>query len=102
MLAAAPTQCQEKRPVAHSPKRKLLLDLRLSLFRLNGLLVAEGDNRARAAGLTSARWKVSVVGALSHSAGTGPSIAGGLRQSRQAARRITDVLADDGLPPCPP
>src|SRR5690606_41552990 len=72
MLAAAPTQCQEKRPVAHSPKRKLFLDLVLSLFRLNGLLVSEGDNMARAVGLTSARWKVIGVIALAHSGVTVP------------------------------
>src|SRR5690606_30849009 len=97
MLAAAPTQCQEKRPVAHSPKRKLFLDLVLSLFRLNGLLVAEGDSMARAAGLTSARWKVIGVIALAHSGVTVPGIARVLGQSRQAVQRITDVMEGDGL-----
>ena len=83
--------------MAHSPKRKLFLDLVLSLFRLNGLLVAEGDSMARAAGLTSARWKVIGVIALAHSGVTVPGIARVLGQSRQAVQRITDVMKHDGL-----
>ena len=83
--------------MAHSPKRKLFLDLVLSLFRLNGLLVSEGDNMARAVGLTSARWKVIGVIALAHSGVTVPGIARVLGQSRQAVQRITDVMEKDGL-----
>lgn len=83
--------------MVHSPKRKLFLDLVLSLFRLNGLLVAEGDNMAEALGLTSARWKVIGVVALANSGVTVPSIARVLGQSRQAVQRITDVMKKDGL-----
>lgn len=83
--------------MAHSPKRKLFLDLVLSLFRLNGLLVAEGDRMAEALGLTSARWKVIGVVALAHSGVTVPGIARALGQSRQAVQRITDVMEKDGL-----
>jgi DNA-binding MarR family transcriptional regulator len=83
--------------MAHSPKRKLFLDLVLSLFRLNGLLVAEGDHMAEALGLTSARWKVIGVVALAHSGVTVPGIARVLGQSRQAVQRITDVMEKDGL-----
>lgn len=83
--------------MAHSPKRKLFLDLVLSLFRLNGLLVAEGDRMAEALGLTSARWKVIGVVALAHSGVTVPGIARALGQSRQAVQRITDVMEQDGL-----
>ncbi len=78
--------------MAHSPKRKPFLDLVLSLFRLNGLLVAEGDRMAESLGLTSARWKVIGVIALSHSGVTVPGIARALGQSRQAVQRITDVM----------
>ena len=81
----------------HSPKRMLFLDLVLSLFRLNGLLIAEGDNMTEALGLTSARWKVIGVIALSNSGLTVPGIARVLGQSRQAVQRITDVMATDGL-----
>ncbi|MDP1932875.1 MAG: MarR family transcriptional regulator [Gammaproteobacteria bacterium] len=83
--------------MAHSPKRKLFLDLVLSLFRLNGLLVAEGDRMAESLGLTSARWKVIGVIALAHSGVTVPGIARVLGQSRQAVQRITDVMEADGL-----
>ena len=81
----------------HSPKRMLFLDLVLSLFRLNGLLIAEGDDMTKALGLTSARWKVIGVIALSNSGLTVPGIARVLGQSRQAVQRITDVMATDGL-----
>ena len=78
--------------VGHSPKRMLFLDLVLSVFRLNGLLVAEGDAMTEDLGLTSARWK-----ALSTAGLTVPGIARVLGQSRQAVQRITDVMAQDGL-----
>lgn len=81
----------------HSPKRMLFLDLVLSLFRLNGLLISEGDDMTEALGLTSARWKVIGVIALSSSGLTVPGIARVLGQSRQAVQRITDVMVTDGL-----
>jgi len=81
----------------HSPKRMLFLDLVLSVFRLNGLLIAEGDEMTEALGLTSARWKVIGVIALSSSGLTVPGIARVLGQSRQAVQRITDVMVTDGL-----
>ena len=81
----------------HSPKRMLFLDLVLSVFRLNGLLIAEGDDMTGALGLTSARWKVIGVIALSSSGLTVPGIARVLGQSRQAVQRITDVMVTDGL-----
>ena len=81
----------------HSPKRMLFLDLVLSIFRLNGLLIAEGDEMTEVLGLTSARWKVIGVIALSNSGLTVPGIARVLGQSRQAVQRITDVMVTDGL-----
>ena len=81
----------------HSPKRMLFLDLVLSVFRLNGLLIAEGDDMTEALGLTSARWKVIGVIALSSSGLTVPGIARVLGQSRQAVQRIADVMVTDGL-----
>jgi len=81
----------------HSPKRILFLDLVLSVFRLNGLLIAEGDAMTEALGLTSARWKVIGVIAMSSAGVTVPGIAMVLGQSRQAVQRITDVMVEDGL-----
>jgi DNA-binding MarR family transcriptional regulator len=81
----------------HSPKRVLFLDLVLSLFRLNGLLIAEGDAMTKQLGLTHARWKVIGAIALSRAGLTVPGIARALGQSRQAVQRITDVMVEDGL-----
>ncbi len=81
----------------HSPKRVLFLDLVLSLFRLNSLLIAEGDEMTEPLGLTHARWKVIGAIALSNSGLTVPGIARVLGQSRQAVQRITDVMVEDGL-----
>lgn len=81
----------------HSPKRMLFLDFVLSVFRLNGLLISEGDAMTEKLGLTSARWKVIGAIALSTNGLTVPGIAGVLGQSRQAVQRITDVMVSDNL-----
>lgn len=83
--------------VVHSPKRKLFLDLVRAIFRLNGLLLADGDRMAEGVGLTSARWKVIGIVALTSAGVTVPGIARALGQSRQAVQRITDVMQTDGL-----
>ena len=81
----------------HPSKRVLFLDLVLSIFRLNGLLIAEGDAMTERLGLTHARWKVIGAIALSTNGLTVPGIARVLGQSRQAVQRITDVMEEDGL-----
>jgi DNA-binding MarR family transcriptional regulator len=83
--------------MAHSPKRKLFLDLVRAIFRINSLLLADGDRMAEGVGLTSARWKVIGAVALSSAGITVPGIARSLGQSRQAVQRITDVMQTDGL-----
>ncbi len=52
---------------------------------------------AERAGLTSARWKVIGIVALTSAGVTVPGIARALGQSRQAVQRITDVMQIDGL-----
>ncbi len=81
----------------HYPKRMLFLDFVLSVFRLNGLLISEGDAMTEKLGLTSARWKVIGAIALSSKGLTVPGIARVLGQSRQAVQRITDVMVSDNL-----
>ena len=81
----------------HVSKRVLFLDLVLSIFRLNGLLIAEGDAMTEKLGLTHARWEGIGAVALSRNGLTVPGIARVLGQSRQAVQRITDVMASDGL-----
>ena len=75
----------------------LFLDLVLSILRLNGLLIAEGDAMTENLGLTHARWKVIGAIALSTNGLTVPGIAKVLGQSRQAVQRITDVMMEDGI-----
>ena len=81
----------------HPSKRVLFLDLVLSVFRLNGLLIAQGDDMTEGLGLTHARWKVIGAIALSNNGLTVSGIARVLGQSRQAVQRITDVMVEDGL-----
>ena len=81
----------------HASKRVLFLDLVLSVLRLNGLLIAEGDAMTEALNLSHARWKVIGAIALSNNGLTVPGIARVLGQSRQAVQRITDVMAQDGV-----
>jgi len=92
-----PVRPEKRELPVHSPKRVLFLDLVLSLFRLNGLLIAEGDAMTKQLGLTHARWKVIGAIALSSAGLTVPGIARVLGQSRQAVQRITDVMVEDGL-----
>ena len=81
----------------HASKRVLFLDLVLSVLRLNGLLIAEGDAMTEALNLSHARWKVIGAIALANNGLTVPGIARVLGQSRQAVQRITDVMAQDGV-----
>ncbi|MDG2421700.1 MAG: MarR family transcriptional regulator [Gammaproteobacteria bacterium] len=81
----------------HTSKRVLFLDLVLSILRLNGLLIAEGDAMTEKLDLTHARWKVIGAIALSTNGLTVPGIARVLGQSRQAVQRITDVMVEDEI-----
>lgn len=81
----------------HASKRVLFLDLVLSVLRLNGLLIAEGDAMTEELNLSHARWKVIGAIALSNNGLTVPGVARVLGQSRQAVQRITDVMVQDGV-----
>ncbi|MGS2722113.1 MarR family winged helix-turn-helix transcriptional regulator [Porticoccus sp. GXU_MW_L64] len=74
-----------------------MTDIILETFRLNGLLVSEGDLLINDLGLTSARWKV--LGALSNGPGpmTVSDIARMMGQSRQAVQRLSNEMIQDGL-----
>ncbi len=81
----------------HTRKGSLMTDIILDTFKLNGLLVAEGDLLISDLGLTSARWKV--LGALSNGleAMTVSDIARMMGQSRQAVQRLSNEMLKDGL-----
>lgn len=81
----------------HTINGELLTQIILDSFKLNGLLVSEGDQLVKDAGLTSARWKV--LGALSNKTNrlTVPDIARTMGQSRQAVQRLANEMSADGL-----
>lgn len=67
----------------------------LSIFRLNGLLINEGDMLSHPVGLTSARWKV--LGAIEHGPQTASQIARTMGQTRQSVQRIANELDKLGI-----
>ena len=65
------------------------------LFRLNGLVAAEGDALARPAGQTAARWQVLAM--VEDVPATVAQIARTLGLARQSVQRVTDLLEGAGL-----
>ena len=83
--------------MAHTPEGQLFTDIVLEVFKLNGLLVIEGDQLTKDLGLSSARWKVLGALALSHSQMTVPQIARAMGQTRQSVQRLVNEMRDDGF-----
>lgn len=81
----------------HTPKGMHFTNIVLDVFKLNGLLILEGDKLTKELGLSSARWKV--LGAVAFSQGliTVPQIARNMGQSRQAVQRLANEMKEDGL-----
>lgn len=74
-----------------------LVQLVLEVFRLNGSLLAAGDEVVGAFGLTSARWQI--LGAVMRKS-EGQTVAQIAREAgvtRQAVQRIANALAGEGL-----
>ncbi len=67
----------------------------LLVFKLNGQMLAVGEQIARPVGLTVARWQV--LGAVLHQPRTVAGIAREMGISRQAVQRVANLLVDDGL-----
>jgi DNA-binding MarR family transcriptional regulator len=74
-----------------------ITDLMLETFRLNGRLLAAGDELVADIGLSSARWQV--LGAIALSATSLPvaHIARNMGLTRQAVQRVANELAAEGL-----
>lgn len=81
----------------HTLEGRLLTNIILETFKLNGLLILEGDQLIKELGLTSARWKV--LGALFEVSApmTVPDIARMMGQSRQAVQRLSNEMKEEGL-----
>jgi DNA-binding MarR family transcriptional regulator len=69
----------------------------LSTFRVNGLLVAAGDQLAAEHGLTSARWQVLGAIVLAQRPLTVPQIARRMGLTRQTVHTTVNRLIADGL-----
>ena len=65
------------------------------LFRLNGILAAEGETLARPAGQTTARWQL--LAAIEEAPATVAQIARTLGLARQSVQRVADALEGAGL-----
>ena len=76
---------------------RLLTEIVLLVFRVNGRLLSAGDRLVAELGLTSARWQMLGAVALSDRPGTAPQLAARMGMTRQAAQKQLDLLLDDGL-----
>ncbi len=81
----------------HTPEGQKFTSLLLEVFKLNGLLILEGDRITKEFELSSARWKV--LGALVENNGsmTVPAIASKMGQTRQAVQRVANEMASNDL-----
>ena len=77
--------------------REAVTELILEVFRLNGRLLAAGDELVGDIGLTSARWQV--LGAIALSAAPLPvaHIARNMGLARQSVQRLVDEMTNGGL-----
>ncbi len=78
-------------------KADVFTEIVLEVFKLSGLLVAEGDRLTKPLGLTSARWKVLGALSLADESMTVASIARTMGQTRQGVQRIADEMEKEGI-----
>jgi DNA-binding MarR family transcriptional regulator len=78
-------------------KQEKLTKIFLSIFRLNAILLAEGNRIVSPLGLTSARWQVLGALALSNRALTCPQVASAMGITRQGALKQLDLCKDEAL-----
>jgi DNA-binding MarR family transcriptional regulator len=81
----------------HTAQGRALTDLILEIFRLNGRLLAAGDELAAPTGLTSARWQVLGAIAMAASAQPVANLARTMGLTRQAVQRIVNELEAEGF-----
>jgi DNA-binding MarR family transcriptional regulator len=80
---------------SRTPAGDAFTALVVQVLRLHGLLIAAGDEMARPAGQTSARWQV--LGIVEHGPATVAQVARALGLARQSVQRVADLLEHDGL-----
>jgi DNA-binding MarR family transcriptional regulator len=81
----------------HTPEGNKFTSLLLEVFKLNGLLILEGDRITKELKLSSARWKVLGALAEKNDSMTVPAIAKKMGQTRQAVQRLANEMVRDNL-----
>lgn len=76
---------------------ELLTEILLTVFRLNGRILARGDELVKPLGLTSSRWQVLGAVALAGTSLTAPQIADAMGVTRQAVQKQLNLMLDDGF-----
>ena len=76
-------------------RAQIFTDLLLEVFRVNGLLLAAGDDLTRPVGLTSARWQV--LGVAEHGPVPVSHVARTMGLSRQSVQVTANGLGRDGF-----
>jgi DNA-binding MarR family transcriptional regulator len=79
----------------HSEEGRLLTDLVLTTFRLNGRLLEAAQRLAAEGEITAAWWQV--LGGVLDEPRTVAAIGRRMGMTRQAVQRIADILVDRGL-----
>ncbi|MGH7713798.1 MAG: MarR family winged helix-turn-helix transcriptional regulator, partial [Gemmatimonadaceae bacterium] len=82
-----------RQTLRHTPQGARFTELVLEVLRLNGLLIAAGNQLSEASGLTSARWQVLGAIALAGTPLTVSQIARSMGLTRQGVHRVIDELA---------
>lgn len=80
---------------AHTEAGAAFTALVIELFRVNGAMVAVGDDMTRDLGMTAARWQV--LGAIGSEPKTVAAAARQMGLTRQNVQRIADWLVESGI-----
>ena len=78
-----------------TPAGETFTDLVLEVFRLNGRLLAAGDDLSKPVGLTSARWQV--MGAIEEQGRSAAQVGRKMGLTRQNVQRLADALEREGM-----
>lgn len=81
----------------HNTPTDLLTEVMLLVFKLNGQLARQGDQKVTHLGLTSARWQALGALALSPVPRTTPQLAQKMNVSRQGAQKQLNLLLEERL-----
>jgi DNA-binding MarR family transcriptional regulator len=96
MLSMSGSVAKRQRAVkSRGPKAEAFSALVVQVLKLSAALEQAGNDLARPAGQSTARWQV--LAAIEHEPATVASIARALSHTRQSVQRVADLLVADGL-----